>query len=50
MRDNGRDSGEHAGDHLETPSPDARHSSENAENAQGAATMTGTVSTEFILL
>jgi hypothetical protein len=50
MSDNGRDRAEYAGGHLEAPAPDARHSSENDENAQGAATMTGTVSTEFILL
>ena len=50
MSDNDRDRGEYADDHLEAPTPDACHSSENGESAQGAATMTGTVSTEFILL
>jgi hypothetical protein len=50
MRDDSRNRGEDAGDQLEAPPPDARHSSENAERAQGAATMTATASTESILL
>jgi hypothetical protein len=50
MCDDGRHRGEHARDHLEASSPDACHSSENGESAQGAATITGSVSTEFILL
>ena len=48
--DNGNCGGEYAGHRLKAPAPDPRHSSENGESAQGAATMTGTVSTEFILL
>ncbi len=48
MRDNGRYRGERADNQLGAPPPDACHSSENGESAQGAATMTGTVSIEFI--
>ena len=48
MRDNGRCRGERADNQLGAPAPDACHSSENGESAQGAATMTGTVSIEFI--
>jgi hypothetical protein len=48
MRDNGRGRGERADDQLGSATPDACHSSENGESAQGAATMTGTVSIEFI--
>ena|ERR1700732_394855 len=48
MRDNGRGRGERANAQLGAPTPDACHSSENGESAQGAATMTGTVSIEFI--
>jgi hypothetical protein len=48
MRDHGRCRGERADAQLGGPTPDACHSSENGESAQGAATMTGTVSIEFI--
>jgi hypothetical protein len=48
MRDHGRCRGERADAQLGAPTPDACHSSENGESAQGAATMTGTVSIEFI--
>ena len=48
MRDNGHCCRERADERLEAPSPDACHSSENGESAQGAATITGTVSIEFI--
>jgi hypothetical protein len=48
MRDNGRCRGKRADNQLGAPPPDACHSSENGESAQGAATMTGTVSIEFI--
>jgi hypothetical protein len=50
MCDDSRHCGEHARYHLEASPPDACHSSESGESAQGAATITGSVSTEFILL
>jgi hypothetical protein len=48
MSDNSQRRGEGADDHLEAPRTDARHSSESSESAQGTATMTDTVSIDFI--